>query len=109
MNNFEFYTPTRVIFGKDTHLQVGKIVAEYGFQKVLVHFGGARAKKERAFDAVCGALEAENIPYVLLGGGPGQSDSVHGEGGHRAVPKGAGGLCAGCWRRQRDRFGNWHR
>lgn len=68
MNNFEFYTPTRIIFGKDTHLQVGKIVAEYGFQKVLVHFGGASAKKSGLLGAVCGALEAENISYVLLGG-----------------------------------------
>lgn len=38
MENFEFYTPTRMIFGRDTHLQVGKIIGEYGFQKVLVHF-----------------------------------------------------------------------
>mgnify|MGYP000073200857 FL=1 len=68
MNNFEFYTPTRMIFGRGTHLQVGKIVKEYGFKKVLVHFGGASAKKTGLLDAVCGALEAEGIGYVQLGG-----------------------------------------
>ena len=26
MQNFEFYAPTRMIFGKDTHKQVGKLV-----------------------------------------------------------------------------------
>lgn len=68
MNNFEFYTPTRMIFGRGTHLQVGKIVKEYGFKKVLVHFGGASAKKTGLLDAVCSALEAEGIGYVQLGG-----------------------------------------
>ena len=68
MNNFEFYTPTRMIFGRGTHLQVGKIVKEYGFKKVLVHFGGASARKTGLLDAVCSALEAEGIGYVQLGG-----------------------------------------
>lgn len=68
MNNFEFYTPTRMIFGRGTHLQVGKIVKEYGFKKVLVHFGGASARKTGLLDAVCSALEAEEIGYVQLGG-----------------------------------------
>lgn len=68
MNNFEFYTPTRMIFGRGTHLQVGKIVKEYGFKKVLVHFGGASAKKTGLLDTVCSALETEGIGYVQLGG-----------------------------------------
>lgn len=68
MENFEFFIPTRVIFGKETHLQVGKIVKEYGFHKVLVHFGGASAKKTGLLDAVLDALKAEGIGYVTLGG-----------------------------------------
>ena len=68
MENFEFFIPTRVIFGKKTHLQVGKIVKEYGFHKVLVHFGGASAKKTGLLDAVLDALKAEGIGYVTLGG-----------------------------------------
>lgn len=68
MENFEFHTPTRMIFGKDTHLQVGKIVKEYGFKKVLVHFGGASAKKSGLLDRVLEALNAEGISYVTLGG-----------------------------------------
>ena len=68
MENFEYFTPTRMIFGKGAHLQVGKIVKEYGFKKVLVHFGGASAKKTGLLDAVTGALEQEGIQYVTLGG-----------------------------------------
>ena len=26
MRNFEYFTPTRVIFGKDTHLKIGTVL-----------------------------------------------------------------------------------
>lgn len=68
MENFEYYTPTRMIFGKDTHLQTGKIIKEYGFQKVLVHFGGASAVKSGLLDTVLDALNAQGLSYVTLGG-----------------------------------------
>lgn len=30
MRNFEYYTPTRVIFGKDTHLKAGSLLKAEG-------------------------------------------------------------------------------
>lgn len=68
MENFEFFTPTRMIFGRDTHLQVGSIIKKYGFKKVLVHVGGSSAKKSGLLDQVCHGLEAEGIDYLTLGG-----------------------------------------
>ena len=38
MNNFIYETPTKVYFGKDEELKVGKIIAEFHPKKVLVHF-----------------------------------------------------------------------
>ena len=38
MRNFEYYTPTQVLFGKDTHLQAGSLLKKYGAKKVLVSF-----------------------------------------------------------------------
>ena len=29
MRSFEYYTPTKVIFGKDTHLRIGEILKDY--------------------------------------------------------------------------------
>ena len=52
MENFEFYAPTRMIFGKDTHLKVGKLIREYGFKKVLIHFGGESVKRTGLLDTV---------------------------------------------------------
>lgn len=68
MENFEFYAPTRMIFGKDTHLKVGRLIREYGFKKVLIHFGGGSVKRTGLLDTVCRSLEEEGIGYVLLGG-----------------------------------------
>ena len=68
MENFEFYAPTRMIFGKGTHLQVGKLIREYGFKKVLVHFGGGSVKKSGLLDQIQTSLKAEGIAYVLFGG-----------------------------------------
>ncbi|MBR5509915.1 MAG: iron-containing alcohol dehydrogenase [Lachnospiraceae bacterium] len=68
MVNFEYYAPTQVVFGKDTELQTGKLVKEYGASKVLVHYGGSSAKKSGLLDRVCASLGEAGIPYVTLGG-----------------------------------------
>ena len=38
MLDFTYYAPTKVYFGKDEELKVGKLVAEYHPHKVLVHY-----------------------------------------------------------------------
>ena len=40
INNFEYYSPTRVVFGKGTEQQVGKLIKEYGGSRVLIVYGG---------------------------------------------------------------------
>lgn len=68
MRNFEYYTPTRVIFGKDTHLQVGTLLKEQGCHKVLVHYGGKSAVCSGLLDEVKTSLEDAGVAYVTLGG-----------------------------------------
>ena len=68
MFNFEFYAPTRVVFGKDTEKQVGKLVKEYGGTRVLVHYGGQSAVRSGLLGRVCAALDEEGIFHVELGG-----------------------------------------
>ena len=68
MENFVYETPTKVYFGKEEELNVGKIIAGYAPKKVLVHFGGQSARKSGLLDRVEKALEAEGIAYVELGG-----------------------------------------
>lgn len=68
MQNFEFYTPTRMIFGRDTEKQVGTIVREYGYKKVLLHYGGGSIKKIGLYDAVTASLAENGVAFIELGG-----------------------------------------
>ena len=68
MKDFQYYAPTRVVFGKDSVEQLGTLVKEQGCSKVLIHYGGGSAKRSGLLDRVTHALEQENIDYVTLGG-----------------------------------------
>lgn len=68
MRNFEYYAPTKVVFGKDTHLQAGRLCRSFGASKVCVHYGSSRTVKSGLLDEVCKSLEAEELSYVTLGG-----------------------------------------
>ena len=68
MRNFEYYTPTRILFGKDTHFQAGALLKEYGCQKALIHYGSGRAVQSGLLDEVKKSLEEAGVSYVTLGG-----------------------------------------
>ena len=68
MEDFNYNTPTRVYFGKDTELQVGKILKQYEPKMVLFHYGKASIKKIGLYDKVIKALKEENISFIELGG-----------------------------------------
>lgn len=68
MRNFEYYTPTRIVFGKDVHLQIGELLKARDCKKVLVHYGGKSAVRTGLLDAVLDNLSQAGIQYVTLGG-----------------------------------------
>ena len=68
MVNFEYYAPTKVVFGKDTEAQVGQLAKAYGATKVLVHFGGGSVQRSGLLDRVLAALDEAGVPHVELGG-----------------------------------------
>ncbi len=68
MLDFTYYTPTKVVFGKHAEEQVGRLTAEQGAKKALVHFGGQSAQKSGLLDRVVESLHAAGVETVLLGG-----------------------------------------
>ena len=68
MINFTYYSPTKVIFGKNTECGVGDEIKAWGGKKVLVHFGGASAQKSGLLDRVAKSLAGAGLEYVALGG-----------------------------------------
>jgi alcohol dehydrogenase YqhD (iron-dependent ADH family) len=68
INDFVYYTPTKVFFGKSKEKEIGKIIKTYGFKKVLIHYGGDHIVKSGLLDTVIKALDEEGIAHVELGG-----------------------------------------
>lgn len=68
MLNFQYYAPTKAVFGKDAELETGSLVKQEKCSKVLLHYGGQSAKKSGLLDRICKALEEYDIDYVILGG-----------------------------------------
>jgi len=68
MNNFNFYSPTHFVFGKNRETEAGKYVKRFGGSKVLIHYGGGSVIKSGLLDRVKASLAKENISFAELGG-----------------------------------------
>ncbi len=68
MFGFNYYTPTKVVFGKNTEMKVAELVREFGGTKVLIHYGGGSVVRSGLLQRVTDSLDAAGICYVMLGG-----------------------------------------
>ncbi|MCR4625016.1 MAG: iron-containing alcohol dehydrogenase [Lachnospiraceae bacterium] len=68
MFNFKYFTPTKVVFGKDTELQVADLIKEFGGKKVLIHYGGGSVIRTGLLKKVTDILDGAGITYITLGG-----------------------------------------
>ena len=68
MFDFKYFTPTKVLFGKNTEEKVAELVQEFGGKKVLIHYGGGSVIRSGLMQKVTDKLDAAGISYVKLGG-----------------------------------------
>ncbi|MFA6878423.1 MAG: iron-containing alcohol dehydrogenase [Fusobacterium sp.] len=68
MENFKYYTPTKVIFGKDTEKEIGNLLKEFNGKKILIHYGGGSVVRSGLLAKVKNYLKESNIDYLELGG-----------------------------------------
>lgn len=68
MYNFNYYTPTKVVFGKNTEDKCGELVKEQGCKKVLIHYGSGSVKRSGLLDKVKASLDESGVDYIELGG-----------------------------------------
>jgi len=62
MNNFEYYNPTKVVFGKDIYDQIPLRIKEHtAGNKIMVTYGGGSIKKNGVYDSVMKALSDFNV------------------------------------------------
>jgi len=64
MENFEFFNPTRIIFGKGTENKIGEILKRNKIKKILFVYGKESIKKIGLYDRVVKALRENNIDFI---------------------------------------------
>ncbi|PFG04939.1 iron-containing alcohol dehydrogenase [Bacillus sp. es.034] len=67
MNDFTFYNPTKLIFGKGQVEQLKELVPQYG-KKVLVVYGGGSIKRNGLYDQVMSVLKGTDSEVHELSG-----------------------------------------
>lgn len=67
MLNYDYQNKTRIVFGKDTHKEVGALIQPLA-TKVLLHYGGSSIKRSGLYDEVVASLRKSGIDFVELGG-----------------------------------------
>lgn len=67
MKDFEFFIPTKVVFGKDAESKTGDIAAKYGKNALLV-YGRNSVVKSGILDRVVSSLEKAGVSCSLFGG-----------------------------------------
>ena len=68
MKDFNYYAPTRVVFGRESEARLPELVKQYGGSKVLIHYGGGSARRYGLLDKVEQMLNDAGIDFVELGG-----------------------------------------
>ncbi|MBR8461388.1 iron-containing alcohol dehydrogenase [Campylobacter sp. faydin G-105] len=68
MNNFSFYNPTRIEFGRGKEKEIGRYMKEFGVKKTLILYGSERVKKSGLFDVATQSLKQNGIEFTECGG-----------------------------------------
>ncbi len=68
MNAFEFYSPTRVIFGPDAEQKAGSYLRSRGVKKVMIHYGTGSVIRSGLLERIKQNLEENGISFAELGG-----------------------------------------
>ena len=68
MNNFNYYTPTKVFFGEGRVNEIGDILKSYGIKNILIVYGGGSIVKSGLLSKVIELLNKDNIKYYELRG-----------------------------------------
>ena len=67
MNNFSFYTPTKILFGKGQIENLAKEIKPIA-KKVLLAYGGGSVKKIGLYDKTVALLKENGIEFIELSG-----------------------------------------
>lgn len=68
MNDFSYYNPTKIEFGRGKEKKIGEYIKEAGYDNVLLVYGMGSIKKSSLYDDVIASLVKSGIAYEELDG-----------------------------------------
>lgn len=68
MEDFQFWNPTRIVFGKNVLHQVGTEIKYYDVKKILLLYGQGSVKKNNVYDLATRSLMQQKIDYIEFPG-----------------------------------------
>ena len=68
MNDFNYYTPTRYVFGRGVEAQIGELTRWMGVNRILLVYGMGSVLRSGLLDRVKDSLDAVGIESIELGG-----------------------------------------
>jgi alcohol dehydrogenase len=68
MDNFNFYSPTQFIFGRERENEAGKYIKHFGGKRILIHYGSGSVIKSGLLNRVKKSLTDAGIWFTELGG-----------------------------------------
>lgn len=68
MNDFIYFSPTEVIFGRNTQTKTAEHMKKYGGSRALVVYGGTSAARSGLLAQVCDNLTAAGLAWEAFGG-----------------------------------------
>ena len=80
MNDFRFYAPTEVVFGRNAEEKTGECARKYGTRALLV-YGKESVVKSGSLARVIASLEKNGVAYSLFGGAQPNPTLAHAEEG----------------------------
>ena len=82
MNDFKYYAPTEILFGRDAESRTGEAAARFGSRALLV-FGRESAVKSGLLERVAASLEKAGVAVEIFGGARPNPTLAHAEEGVR--------------------------
>jgi len=67
MLSFDYYAPTRILFGKGEENIIGSRIQPLA-KKILLHYGGGSIKSSGLYDRIIASLKSSGVEFVELGG-----------------------------------------
>ena len=68
MNNFDWYAPTHIVFGRGTESEVNSLLKSSKCTRVLLHYGSGSVIRTGLLDKIKSSLDKAGIGYIELGG-----------------------------------------